>query len=253
MPSCDAVAALAAGRLLARAARRSRRCAAPRRARCSYSPLSYDAPVRVVTGNSSGCRKLRRRSSAGSMSSSSRGHVHDALEHRRRLGPPGPAERAHRRRVRQHGGAVVGDGGDAVDALRHLARRPEGQRAAEPGVRAGVADDPHAQADDRAVAAQPELAVLHLPAAVRHRHEVLRAGLDPLHRAPELPRRLDRPPRAPARARPCRRSRRRRAGRRRARARGPIPIGVRPARAAVRHLGRDVDRASRDRRRRAPP
>ena len=83
---------------------------------------------------------------------------------------------------------VVADLRDAVDALRHHPRRAEREHAAEAAVGAGVADDPAAQPDDGAVVAEPELEVLHLPAAVRHRDHVLGAGLDPLHRPAELER-----------------------------------------------------------------
>ena len=70
---------------------------------------------------------------------------------------------------------------DAVHALRHRARRSHRQRAAEPGVGAGVADHAAPHPDDRAVALEPELDVLHLAAPVRHRDQVLGARLDPSH------------------------------------------------------------------------
>ena len=60
--------------------------------------------------------------------------------------------------------------------------RPHGERTAEAGVRARVGDDLATHPDDRAVALAAELHVLHLPAPVRHRDQVLGAGLDPLHR-----------------------------------------------------------------------
>ena len=69
---------------------------------------------------------------------------------------------------------------DEVGALRHQVRRPDGERAAETGVGAALAQHPHPQPDDRAVAGQPELGVLHLAPAL-HREHRLAAGLGPLH------------------------------------------------------------------------
>jgi hypothetical protein len=75
----------------------------------------------------------------------------------------------------------VVDPGDAVRALGHEVAGPRRQ-ATPPGIRPGLDHAPGAQADDRAVAACPELEVLHLPPAVGHRHQVLRAGLHPADR-----------------------------------------------------------------------
>src|SRR5204863_6700711 len=72
---------------------------------------------------------------------------------------------------------------DSVHTLRHHPRRAERECAAETGVRAGVADYATAQSGDRAVARASELHVLDLSPPVRHRDEVLRPRLDPLHRA----------------------------------------------------------------------
>ena len=52
--------------------------------------------------------------------------------------------------------------GDVVDALGHQVRRPDGQRAAEAGVRPALAEHPQPQPDDPALGGQPELGVLHL-------------------------------------------------------------------------------------------
>ena len=74
------------------------------------------------------------------------------------------------------------DLGDRVHALGHRAGQ-ERQEGADRRVAAGVADHFHPQGDHRAVASEPELDQLDLAAAVRHREQVLGAGLGPLHRA----------------------------------------------------------------------
>ena len=137
--------------------------------------------------------------------------VDEALEHRGRLGPPGPAERPDRRRVGQRGDARVAELRDVVDAGGHDVGRRVGEGAAETRIRATVADDPAAQPGEPAVVGQPELDILDLAAAL-HREHRLRPGLGGLHRAAER--------RATATAtvcstgaRPCRRTRRRRTGR----------------------------------------
>ena len=115
-----------------------------------------------------------------------RRQVHHPLEELGRLGPARAAEGAHRRGVGDGDGHVVADRRDAVDALRHHPGRADGQGPAEAGVGAGVAEDPAAHAGDAAVGVEAHLDPLHLAPAVRHGHQVLRAGLDPREGPAEL-------------------------------------------------------------------
>ena len=112
------------------------------------------------------------------------GQVDHPLEHRCGLGAAGAAERAHGCGVREDRHGVEGESRDAVDAVRHHPGRTSDQRTAETGVRAGVADGPHAEPGDRAVSAETELGELHLAATV-HRQLRLGAGLGPTRRAAE--------------------------------------------------------------------
>ena len=138
--------------------------------------------------------------------------------------------------------ALVRDLRDAVDALRHHARRPHRERAAEARVRARVADDATPHADDRAVALAAELDVLHLARDRAASRSGSRSGSRPTSpgaaaAARRRPRRSARP-----RARACRRTRRRRAARRRGlRCSSSSNIGATRVGEAVRHLRRDVD------------
>ena len=119
------------------------------------------------------------------------GHVDDALEQLRRLGAPGPAVGADRRRVGDDGLPRELDGRDVVDALgEQLGEagedRPDGR------VGPAVADHRRAQPDDLAVALDAELHPLDLGAPVDHREHVLGAGLVPAHRTTEHQRGLRR-------------------------------------------------------------
>ena len=73
-----------------------------------------------------------------------------------------------------------------VDALGHELGLAEHEDPAESAVPSGVPDHPATHPDERAVALQAQLHVLHLAPAVRQRHHVLRAGLDPLDGPAEL-------------------------------------------------------------------
>ena len=90
-------------------------------------------------------------------------HVDDALDQRRRLGTPGAAVRAHRRgvgerrRPRRSRSSGCGRRPAPSCACEPIASVPP-----NPRVRAGVADHAAPHADDRAVALEPELDVLHL-------------------------------------------------------------------------------------------
>jgi hypothetical protein len=114
-------------------------------------------------------------------------HVHRALHHRGRLRPACAAVGAQRCGVRDDAVRLVVDGGDRVDAGRHLPGEERQQRR-DSRVGADVGKDPGAHADQDAVARGPQLHTLHLGTPVRHPDEVLGTGLDPLHRAPEIPR-----------------------------------------------------------------
>ena len=129
--------------------------------------------------------KLRRRSSIGSIASSQRGVVDEALEERGRLRPAGAAVGAHRRGVGDGHGDVELDGREAVRAVGHPlgARREE---RADRRIGAGVADQPHPQPGERAVGCRAELGVLDLAPAVGERHEVVAAGGMPRHRPADM-------------------------------------------------------------------
>ena len=85
------------------------------------------SPLTVVNGNAVGGERLRRRSSIGSTPSSRRRLVHEALEQRGGLRPPGAAVRAHRRGVGDRHRHVELDAGDVVRAVRHLLGEPAGR------------------------------------------------------------------------------------------------------------------------------
>ena len=175
-----------------------------------------------------------------------RGQVHHPLEVRRGLGPPGAAEGAHRCGVGQHRRRVVGDRRDVVGALRHHEGGAQGQGTAETRVGAGVAQHAGPQAGDAAVAPQAQLVPGHLAAPVRHRHEVLRAGVDPPRRSAQGAGDPDRDGVLGEHTGLAAERRRRRAGRStrtcssvRSNSRGGL------AAEAVRHLGGDPDRRDR--------
>ena len=137
--------------------------------------------------------------------------VDEALEQRRGLGPAGAAVGAHRAGVGGRDHHVELDRREVVRAVRHAARAA-GQRRADAGVGAAVADEPDPQTGERAVVAAAELGVLHLAAAVGHGHHVLAAGRHPHHRSSEPSCRRGDDGVLVLDARPCRRSRRRPAG-----------------------------------------
>ncbi len=117
-----------------------------------------------------------------------RGLVDETFEQRRRLRPAGAAVGAHRGRVRDRHGDVELDRREVVRAVRHAAGAARQERA-DRRIGAGVADEPHPQPGERAVAAAPELGVLHLAAAVGERLHVLAARRHPHDRPSERPRR----------------------------------------------------------------
>ncbi len=110
--------------------------------------------------------------------------VDDALQQLRRLGTARAAERADGRGIRRDHAHVELDLGDAIRALTHQSGEHREEHA-DAGIRARVLDELHSQAGDHAFAREAQLDVLHLAPRVTHRHEVLRAGLGPLHRPPE--------------------------------------------------------------------
>ena len=112
-----------------------------------------------------------------------RDQVHRALDERRRLRPARPAIRRHRRRVRDHAPSARRDPRDRVDAGQHLLRRGGQERPDR--VRAHVAEDLHAHADDGAVAPGADLHALHLRPAVVEVQHALRPRLGPPHRTAE--------------------------------------------------------------------
>ena len=135
------------------------------------------------------------------------GDVDDALDVVAALGPAGAAVGGHRRRVGEDAGRAEVDVGDPVDADAHHERQVGDER--EDRVGADVGEDVHPEPGDGAVLLDRRLHVGHVGAAVRRRHHVLDAGLDPPERqavelAPSPPAR-----RPPGRRRTSRRTRRR--------------------------------------------
>ncbi len=111
------------------------------------------------------------------------------LDHLRRLGPAGAADRIGRALVGEHPDDVGLDVGDLVTAAHHERAQRRDQRREDHVVGAEVGQDLDVEGGDRAVAlgAHPDVGDL-VAALVGDRH-VLRARLDPLDRAPELARR----------------------------------------------------------------
>ena len=172
----------AAPRAAGRSPPRPAPCPAPPRSR----PVSYRAPVLVWK------RELVR---GDEVAPPDLGRVHAdlggeqvdrALDGRRGLGPAGAAVGADRRRV----GDDLPEPGlhvrDVVDAGCHQAGE-EGQESADALVGAGVLDDVEPVGHDAAVPAAADLDVLQLGAALRHRDQVLAAGLDPAQRPAGFP------------------------------------------------------------------
>ena len=112
--------------------------------------------------------KFLRRISTGSMSSSSAAMSRMRSSIAAASGRPAPRYAAIGVVFVSDGLPVELDLRDEVDVVRHHLRE-ERQERADAGVRTGVADRPHAEPGDRAVALQPELDVVHLPAAVPSR------------------------------------------------------------------------------------
>ena len=113
---------------------RSRRC---RRSR----------PVLVLNGNASGWMKLRRRISSGASPSSSAATSIIRSMQAAASGRPAPRKAPTGAVLVITPTRVEPQLGDVVDALRHQVRRPDGQRAAEAGVRPALAE--HAQPQAR--------------------------------------------------------------------------------------------------------
>ena len=110
-------------------------------------------------------------------------HVHRALDHLRRLGPAGAADRAGRGRVRDDRRDVDLDLRDRVDAARHH-RGQVGEERADAGIGAGVLEDVEPQRRHPTVAVAAELELDPLRPSLVHRDEVLAARLGPAHRPP---------------------------------------------------------------------
>ena len=85
-------------------------------------------------------------------------------------------------------GDVELDRRERVRAVRHATGAARQERT-DGGIGAGVADEPHPQPGERAVAAAADLGVLHLAAAVGERLHVLAARRHPHDRSSERPRR----------------------------------------------------------------
>ena len=150
-------------------------------------PLSYFRPVTTSWPLSNGGIRLRRRTSTGIDRQLVGEAIDDALEHERRFRTSGAAIRLDRRRVRVDAVDVFLHRADLVRTRQHQSvknRRNAGRGGRQIRAHAG----PHgaAQAEDASVLRRRHLDVLHMIAAVRRRLVVLRAGLDPLHRTPEL-------------------------------------------------------------------
>ena len=143
-------------------------------------------PVSVRNGNTSSARRFLRRSSIGSMPSSSAAWSTARSSSAVASGRPAP-------RYAPVGVVLVAAtttsnwiAAEAVGAVRHPPRAGRQERA-DAGVGAGVADEADAQAGERAVAAAAELDVLDLRPAVRQGEHVLAARRHP--RRPGRPRR----------------------------------------------------------------
>ena len=101
--------------------------------------------------------------------------VDGSLEQRSGLGPTRTSVRTRGRGVGGGHRHVELDGGEAVRAVAHPAGAGRQERT-EPGIRATVAHQPHAQPGERAVSPASELDVLDLGAAVGEADHVLAAG-----------------------------------------------------------------------------
>ena len=109
-------------------------------------------PVSVWNGNTSSPRRLRSRSSIGSMPSSSAAWSTSRSSSAVASGRPAPRYAPIGRRVGDGDGDVELDRRERVRAVRHPAGAARQERA-ERRVGAGVADEPHPQPGERAVAA----------------------------------------------------------------------------------------------------
>ena len=145
-------------------------------------------PVNVLNGNTSSARRLRSRSSIGSMPSSSA--AWSTRRSRSAVASGRPAPRYAPIGVVFVSATATSNwiAGNVIRAVRHAAGAARQERA-DRGIGAGVADEPHPQPGERAVAAAPDLGVLHLAAAVGERLHVLTARRHPHDRTSERPRR----------------------------------------------------------------
>jgi hypothetical protein len=111
------------------------------------------------------------------------------LDHLRRLGTSGAADRVRRALVREHPGDVGPDVGDLVTAAHHEGAQRRNQRRQDHVVGAEVGQDLDVERGDRAVALGPHLDVGDLVTPLVGDRHVLRARLRPLDRKAELARR----------------------------------------------------------------
>ena len=109
-----------------------------------------------------------------------RGLIDEPFQQCRGLGAAGSAVGPGRSGVGGGHGDVEVDRREVVGAVRHAPRAGR-QGGPDPGIGAAVADQPHPQTGERAIAPAAEFGVLHLTAAVGHRLHVLGAGRDPDH------------------------------------------------------------------------
>ena len=115
-----------------------------------------------------------------------RQHVHRALDEVGRFRPSRTAVGVGRCLVREDFRQRRADGGDVVGRVRHQHRQRRDRGREQHVVGADVGDEPHLEAEHRAVALRCQLDVAEDVATVRGRHKRLGAILDPLDRYPEL-------------------------------------------------------------------
>ena len=116
--------------------------------------------------------------------------VHQAFEQVDRFGPAGAAIGADEVGIGHHRRAPQVQCRHVIDAGDHLrADRDHDDRAGTAGMRADIADDFHAQAENLAVGIEGQFGLVDLVAAVIAGQELLAAAGAPVHRALELARR----------------------------------------------------------------
>ena len=109
-----------------------------------------------------------------------------ALDEVGRLGPARAAVRIRRRLVREDLRERDAHCGDIVGRARHQHRQRRDGGGEQHVVGADVGNQPHLQAEQRAVALRGDVEVADDVAPVRRRDERFRSFLDPLQRHPEL-------------------------------------------------------------------